>query len=255
MLLRRRYETWLPKADRRRLRHISILLRTATAWLQLYGLLLYSCLRTGTGTCSRMPIRQPWLTQLALAGALPAASIPLCCRLVLRWVSKGAPTFFFLKCPLAPLKQLQASKPLQTPGWCSWFVRELSGVTTDRPENIRGRIRNSRMRRVQKGCVWHVPTTWQTHSVLSIICFSAMWPTLFFDAVFCVLWLMHVLLVAFLFFFTPKKFILLLIGYKLSVDNTFLLGVLWHYVSSGVICDFWCLFFIKMIIKINGELD
>ncbi len=95
MLLRRRYETWLPKADRRRLRHISILRRTTTAWLQLYGLLLYSCLRTGTGTCSRMPIRQPWLTQLALAGALPAASIPLCCRLALRWASEGAPTVFF----------------------------------------------------------------------------------------------------------------------------------------------------------------
>lgn len=96
MLLRRSYETWLPKADRRRLRHISILRRTATAWLQLYGLLLYSCLRTGTRTCSRMPIRQPWFTQLAFAGALPAVSIPLCCRLILCWVSDEAPTVFLL---------------------------------------------------------------------------------------------------------------------------------------------------------------
>lgn len=82
MSLRGRYETWLVKADKRRLLHISILRRTATAWLRLYGLLLYSCLRTGIGTCSRMPIRQPWLIQLALAGALPAASPRLCCRLV-----------------------------------------------------------------------------------------------------------------------------------------------------------------------------
>ncbi|KAK1784921.1 hypothetical protein P4O66_018355 [Electrophorus voltai] len=46
----------------------------------LYGPLLYSCLRTGAGTCSRMPIRQPRLTQPAAAGAQPAAfntSVPV----------------------------------------------------------------------------------------------------------------------------------------------------------------------------------
>lgn len=42
----------------------------AGAWLQLYGLLLYSCLRTGAGTCSCMPIRR---LQPVVAGALPIA--------------------------------------------------------------------------------------------------------------------------------------------------------------------------------------
>lgn len=149
-------------------------------------------------------------------------------------------------CPLVPLKQLRASKPLQTPGWCSWFVKELSGVTTGRPENIRGRIRNSRMRSVQKGSVWHVPTTWQTHSALSIICFSAMrkWLTFFFDAVLCAMINARPTRCI---FFSPKKFILLLIGYKLSVDNMFLLGFLSFEVTLCIICDFWYLFLSKWV--------
>lgn len=108
-LLRGRYETWLVKADKRRLLHISILQRTATAWLRLYGLLLYSCLRTGIGTCSRMPIRQPWLIQLPLAGALPAASLRLCCRLVLRCAFKGTSNLwsFFVDVPLYHLNSCE----------------------------------------------------------------------------------------------------------------------------------------------------
>lgn len=43
----------------------------AGAWLRLYGLLLYSCLRTGAATCSCMPIRQAHPTHPAAAGSMP----------------------------------------------------------------------------------------------------------------------------------------------------------------------------------------
>ncbi len=61
---------------------------------------------------------------------------------------------------------------------------------------------------------------------------------------FCLLWLMHILLIAFIcsnFFLACNVAILLLISYKFSVDNMFLLG-------------FLVLVFIKMIVKINDEL-
>lgn len=238
MLLRRRYETWLPKADRRRLRHISILLRTATAWLQLYGLLLYSCLRTGTGTCSRMPIRQPWLTQLALAGALPAASISLCCRLVLCWVSKGAPT-------VVPLYHLNSCEP-QNHSKHLAGARGLSGSSVvwqqagQRTSGGESRTAGwGEYRRALSGMCPQLDKLTVCSPLYVFRQWGSDWPSSLM--LFCVLWLMHVLLVRF-FFFTPKKFILLLIGYKLSVDNTFSLGFLSFKVTLCIICDFWCLF-------------
>ncbi len=143
-------------------------------------------------TAVAYPTGTRWRSACCVNTSVLSASSPLSLR-------RSSHCFFSFKCPLVPLKQLRASKPLQTPGRCSWFVRELSGVTTDRPENIRGRIRNSRMRRVQKGSVWHVPTTWQTFSVLSLYVYMH-WGN---DRplslmLFCLLWLMHILLVAFI---------------------------------------------------------
>lgn len=182
-------------------------------------------------TAVAYPTGTRWHSACCVYTSVLSASSPLSL-----WRSSHC--FFSFKCPLVPLKQLLASKPLQTPGRCLWFVRKLSGMTTDRPENMRGRIQNSRMRRrVQKGSVWHVPTTWQTCSVLSIICLYALrkWPTSFFDAVLFAMINAHPACLI----FVPQKSlacdlaILLLMGYKFSVDNMFLLGFLSLVVSFG----------------------
>lgn len=54
----------------------SAFLGRSGAWLLRYGLLLYSCLRTGAASWSSMPKRQPERLQLLTTGRLPLCATP-----------------------------------------------------------------------------------------------------------------------------------------------------------------------------------
>lgn len=104
----------------------------AGAWLQLYGLLLYSCLRTGAATCSCMPIRQAHLTHPAAAGSMPTVfntSTPQC-----QLTSVPLELLFLLwsfRCP---------AHNTSTAGRHCWCVTWLSGVRTHSYRICRSRM-------------------------------------------------------------------------------------------------------------------
>lgn len=106
--------------------------KVPSAWLQLYGLLRYSCLRTGAATCSCMAIRQAHLTHPSATGSMPTAFNTSTSQ---RQLTSASLELFFLlwsfQCP---------TYKTSTAGKHCWCVTWLSGVKTHSYGICRSRI-------------------------------------------------------------------------------------------------------------------